>query len=264
MKQYLDFLRFILENGKQKIDRTKVGTISIFGYQMRFNLSNSFPLITTKKIHLKSVIYELLWFLKGSTNIKYLEEKGISIWNEWADKDGELGPVYGRQWRSWEGKDFIKIDQIKNLIENIKKNPNSRRHIVSAWNVSEIENMALPPCHCFFQFYVEENKISCQLYQRSADAFLGIPFNIASYSLLLSMVAQVCDLVPFEFIHTIGDAHIYNNHIDQVKLQLSRIPFDLPILILNKEKKNIDDFLYEDFQIENYKFHPSIKGEIAI
>jgi thymidylate synthase len=264
MKQYLDFLRFILENGKEKIDRTKVGTISIFGYQMRFNLSKTFPLITTKKIHLKSVIYELLWFLKGSTNIKYLEEKGVSIWNEWADKDGELGPVYGNQWRSWEGKNSIKIDQIKNLIENIKKNPNSRRHIVSAWNVSEIENMALPPCHCFFQFYVEENKISCQLYQRSADAFLGVPFNIASYSLLLSMVAQVCDLIPFEFIHTIGDAHIYNNHINQVKLQLSRIPFDLPILILNKEKKNIDDFLYEDFQIENYKFHPSIKGEIAI
>ena len=264
MKQYLNLLNHVLTNGVKKEDRTGTGTVSVFGYQMRFNLKDGFPLLTTKKLHTRSIMHELLWFLKGETNIKYLTENNVRIWNEWADKDGNLGPIYGYQWRSWPASNGKHIDQISQVIESIRNNPNSRRHIVSAWNVGEIENMALPPCHILFQFYVANGKLSCQLYQRSADIFLGVPFNIASYSLLLAMVAQVTGLEPGEFIHTLGDAHIYLNHIDQVKLQLTREPLTLPQLKLNKNVKNIFEFKYEDFSIENYEAHPHIKGEISV
>ncbi|MDI3526029.1 MAG: thymidylate synthase [Tenuifilum sp.] len=264
MVQYLELLDHILKNGVKKDDRTGVGTISVFGYQMRFDLQEGFPLLTTKKLHLKSIIHELLWFLKGDTNIKYLNENGVTIWDEWADENGELGPVYGYQWRSWPSANGKHIDQISQVIESLKNNPNSRRHIVSAWNVSEIENMALPPCHVLFQFYVANGKLSCQLYQRSADVFLGVPFNIASYALLTMMVAQVCGYEPGEFIHTLGDTHIYLNHIEQVKLQLTREPRKLPKMIINPEIKSIFDFQYSDFKLEGYDPHPHIKGEIAV
>ena len=264
MKQYIDLLDHVLSHGIKKSDRTGTGTISVFGHQMRFDLSNGFPLITTKKIHTKSIIYELLWFLQGGTNIKYLTDHGVTIWNEWADTDGNLGPVYGYQWRSWPTADGRHIDQITEVIESLKSKPDSRRHIVSAWNVGELARMALPPCHIFFQFYVAEGKLSCQMYQRSADIFLGVPFNIASYSLLLHMMAQVTGLQPGEFIHTLGDAHIYLNHVDQVILQLTREPRPLPTLKLHPEVKSIFDFKFEDFTIENYNPHPHIKGEISI
>jgi thymidylate synthase len=264
MQQYLTLLQHILENGVQKDDRTGTGTISTFGYQMRFNLQEGFPLVTTKKLHLRSIIYELLWFLKGETNIAYLKENGVSIWDEWANEAGELGPVYGKQWRSWEGADGKVVDQISDLIQQIKTNPDSRRLIVSAWNVAELPKMALMPCHAIFQFYVAEGKLSCQLYQRSADVFLGVPFNIASYALLTMMIAQVCDLQPGEFIHTFGDVHIYSNHLDQVHLQLSRKPYPLPAMKLNPEVKNIFDFRFEDFTLENYQFHPAIKAPVAV
>jgi thymidylate synthase len=264
MQQYLSLLQHILDNGVQKHDRTGTGTISTFGYQMRFDLQKGFPLVTTKKVHTKSIIHELLWFLKGETNIKYLKENGVSIWNEWADEHGELGPVYGKQWRSWEGKDGKVVDQITDLIKQIKSNPDSRRLIVSAWNVTELSHMALMPCHTIFQFYVANGKLSCQLYQRSADVFLGVPFNIASYALLTMMIAQVCDLELGEFIHTFGDVHIYNNHMEQVKLQLSRNPFPLPIMKLNPSVKNIFDFKFEDFTFENYQCHPAIKAPVAV
>jgi len=264
MKQYHQLLEHVLEHGVRKEDRTGTGTISVFGYQMRFNLNEGFPLLTTKKIHTKSVIYELLWFLKGETNIKYLTENGVSIWNEWADENGELGPVYGSQWRSWPASNGEKIDQIKNVVEQIKKNPNSRRLIVSAWNVAEVDKMKLPPCHTFFQFYVANNKLSCQLYQRSADIFLGVPFNIASYALLTMMIAQVCNLELGEFVHTLGDAHIYSNHLEQVNLQLSRDFKPLPRMKINLEKKDIFSFVFEDFKIENYEPHPAIKAPIAV
>jgi thymidylate synthase len=264
MRQYLDLLNHVLEHGDKKEDRTGTGTISIFGYQMRFDLSEKFPLLTTKKVHLKSVIHELLWFLKGSTNIGYLKENGVSIWDEWADENGDLGPVYGSQWRSWQTSDGRTIDQISNLIENIKNNPDSRRLIVSAWNVGEVDKMKLPPCHCFFQFYVANDKLSCQLYQRSADIFLGVPFNIASYALLTLMIAQVTNLVPGEFVHTLGDAHIYSNHIEQVKQQLSRDTKDLPIMKINPHIKDIFSFKYDDFEILNYDPHPLIKAPVAV
>jgi thymidylate synthase len=264
MKQYLDLLQQVLERGEDKSDRTGTGTRSIFGYQMRFNLQDGFPLVTTKKVHLKSIIHELLWFLSGDTSIKYLQQNGVRIWNEWADNNGNLGPVYGHQWRSWTAKNDKYIDQISQVLQSIKTNPDSRRHIVSAWNVGDIEDMALPPCHILFQFYVSNGKISLQLYQRSADIFLGVPFNIASYALLLMMVAQVTGLEPFEFIHTLGDAHIYSNHIDQAKLQLSRAPFPLPQMILNPEIDNIFNFTFNDFTLQNYNAHPHIKGEIAV
>jgi len=264
MKQYLDLLDYVKENGVKKTDRTGTGTISVFGYQMRFDLEQGFPVLTTKELHLKSIIHELLWFLKGDTNVRYLQEKGVRIWNAWADKNGDLGPIYGYQWRSWPASDGSKIDQISQVIESIKSNPDSRRHLVSAWNVGEIKNMALPPCHILFQFYVANGKLSCQLYQRSADIFLGVPFNIASYSLLLMMMAQVTGMKPGEFVHTFGDAHIYLNHIEQVKEQLSRKPYDLPVMKINRDKKNIFDFEYEDFELLNYKAHPHIKGEIAV
>ena len=264
MKQYLDLMKHVLENGTQKHDRTGTGTVSVFGYQMRFNLQKGFPLVTTKKVHLRSIIHELIWFLKGDTNIKYLKENGVSIWDEWADENGELGPVYGSQWRSWPKPDGGHIDQISGLINQIKNNPDSRRLIVSAWNVAEIENMALPPCHSFFQFYVADGKLSCQLYQRSADIFLGVPFNIASYALLTLMVAQVCDLKAGDFVHTLGDAHLYNNHIEQTRLQLSRDPRALPTMKLNPAIKNIFDYAFEDFTLENYDPHPHIKGAVAI
>lgn len=264
MKQYLELCKYVLENGVKKQDRTGTGTISTFGYQMRFDLEEGFPLVTTKKIHLKSVIYELLWFLKGDTNVKYLQDHGVRIWNEWADENGELGPIYGYQWRSWTGADGQTIDQISNVIEQIKTNPDSRRLIVSAWNVADLEKMALPPCHTLFQFYVAEGKLSCQLYQRSADLFLGVPFNIASYALLTMMIAQVCDLAPGEFIHTFGDVHIYSNHIDQVKLQLTREPRPLPTMKLNRKVQSIFDFQYEDFTLEGYDPHPHIKGEVSV
>jgi thymidylate synthase len=264
MKQYLELLNHVLENGTAKSDRTGTGTLSTFGYQMRFNLNDGFPVLTTKKLHLKSIIHELLWFLKGETNINYLLENGVKIWNEWADKNGNLGPVYGYQWRSWTADGGRHIDQIKQVVESIRKNPDSRRHIVSAWNVGDIDKMALPPCHIFFQFYVANGKLSLQLYQRSADIFLGVPFNIASYSILLMMMAQVTGLEPFEFIHTLGDAHIYSNHIEQVKIQLTREPYKLPSLTLNKEVKDIFSFRYEDFNLENYESHPHIKGDIAV
>ena len=273
MQQYLDLLQHILSTGVQKHDRTGTGTISTFGYQMRFDLQKGFPLVTTKKVHTKSIIHELLWFLKGETNIQYLKENGVSIWNEWASENGELGPVYGKQWRSWEGKNGKVVDQISDLIKQIKSNPDSRRLIVSAWNVTELSEMALMPCHTLFQFYVSPSgggssksrgRLSCQLYQRSADVFLGVPFNIASYALLTLMIAQVCDLEPGEFIHTFGDVHIYNNHIEQVKLQLSRTPFPLPTMKLNPSVKDIFDFKFEDFTLENYQSHPAIKAPVAV
>jgi len=264
MKQYHDLLRKVLETGTKKSDRTGTGTISIFGYQMRFDLVEGFPLLTTKKIHTKSIIHELLWFLKGETNIKYLKDNRVGIWDEWADANGNLGPVYGSQWRSWQTQDGRTIDQITNVIEQIKKNPDSRRLIVSAWNVADIDKMKLPPCHAFFQFYVLDGKLSCQLYQRSADIFLGVPFNIASYALLTMMVAQVCDLKMGEFIHTFGDVHIYSNHMEQVNLQLSRDFRPLPQMKINPSVKNIFDFKYEDFTIENYNPLPHIKGAVAV
>jgi thymidylate synthase len=264
MQQYLSLLQQILDNGTVKTDRTGTGTQSCFGYQMRFDLQKGFPLVTTKKVHLKSIIHELLWFLKGETNIAYLKENGVKIWDEWADANGELGPVYGKQWRSWEGKDGKVIDQISDLIEQIKKNPDSRRLIVSAWNVGELSEMALMPCHNMFQFYVADGKLSCQLYQRSADVFLGVPFNIASYALLTMMIAQVCDLEPGDFVHTFGDVHIYSNHKEQVNLQLSRKLFPLPTMKLNSAVKNIFDFKFEDFTLENYECHPAIKAPVAV
>lgn len=264
MKPYLDLLRHVMENGVEKKDRTGTGTRSIFGHQMRFDLAEGFPLVTTKKVHVKSIFQELLWFLRGDTNTAWLKERGVSIWDEWADENGDLGPVYGAQWRSWRGGDGQTIDQITNVIEQIKKNPDSRRLIVSAWNVGEIEKMALPPCHAFFQFYVAEGKLSCQLYQRSADLFLGVPFNIASYALLTHMIAEVCDLKVGDFIHTLGDAHIYSNHFDQVKLQLSRDLRPLPKLEMKRTVKSVFDFTYEDFLIVGYDPHPGIKAPVAI
>ncbi len=264
MKQYLDLLTDVMENGANKGDRTGTGTRSVFGRQVRFDLNKGFPALTTKKLHLKSVIYELLWFLRGDSNIKYLNDNGVSIWNEWADVNGELGPVYGVQWRSWPTPDGRHIDQISELIDMIKKNPNSRRLIVSAWNVAEINNMKLPPCHCLFQFYVADGKLSCQLYQRSCDLFLGVPFNIASYALLTMMIAQVCNLKLGEFVHTFGDLHIYNNHFEQVQKQLSREPKELPIMKINPEVKDIFSFKYEDFELNGYDPHPGIKAPIAI
>ena len=264
MKQYLDMLKRITTEGTQKGDRTGTGTISIFGNQMRFNLDDGFPLLTTKKLHLKSIIYELLWFLKGDTNVKYLQDNGVRIWNEWADKDGNLGPVYGYQWRSWPDHNGGHIDQISNVIEQIKHNPDSRRLIVSAWNVADIDTMKLPPCHCLFQFYVANGRLSLQLYQRSADTFLGVPFNIASYALLLMMIAQVTGLKPGEFIHTTGDTHLYLNHLEQVKLQLTREPRPLPKMIINPDVKDIFDFKYEDFTLEGYDAWPHIKGDVAV
>lgn len=264
MKQYHDLLNHILTNGTFKDDRTGTGTLSVFGYQMRFNLQDGFPLITTKKLHLKSIIHELLWFLKGDTNIQYLRENGVRIWDEWADEQGNLGPVYGYQWRSWPAANGKHVDQISQLVQHIKNNPNSRRHIVSAWNVGEIENMALPPCHAFFQFYVADGKLSCQLYQRSADTFLGVPFNIASYALLTLMMAQVCKLQPGDFVHTFGDVHLYTNHLEQAKLQLTREFRPLPTMKINPEVQSIFDFKYEDFTLENYNPHPHIKAEVAV
>jgi len=264
MKQYLELCKHVLDNGMTKTDRTGTGTISTFGYQMRFNLQEGFPLVTTKKVHLKSIIHELLWFLKGETNIRYLQENGVRIWNEWADENGELGPVYGHQWRSWQSIDGSTTDQISEVIEQIKTNPDSRRLIVSAWNVGELDKMALAPCHCFFQFYVNDGKLSCQLYQRSADIFLGVPFNIASYALLTMMIAQVCDLELGDFVHTFGDAHIYTNHLEQINLQLTREPKSLPKMKINPEIKNIFDFTFEDFTLEDYDSHPAIKGVVSV
>lgn len=264
MKQYLDLLQHIKDNGNFKADRTGTGTYSVFGYQMRFDLSEGFPVLTTKKLHLRSIIYELLWFLKGESNIQYLKDNKVSIWDEWADENGDLGPVYGKQWRKWECADGSVVDQISNLIHQIKKNPDSRRLIVSAWNVADIEKMKLPPCHVLFQFYVSNGEISCQLYQRSADVFLGVPFNIASYALLLMMIAQVCDLKPKHFIHTFGDVHIYSNHMEQVDLQLSRTPKTLPTMNINPNVKSIFDFTYEDFELINYNPDPHIKGVVAV
>jgi thymidylate synthase len=264
MQPYLKLLSDILETGTDKSDRTGTGTRSIFGYQMRFDLSQGFPLVTTKKLHLKSIIYELLWFIRGETNVRWLQERGVTIWDEWADENGDLGPVYGSQWRSWPAPDGRHIDQLQALIDQIKAKPDSRRHIVSAWNPAEVDNMALPPCHAMFQFYVANGKLSCQLYQRSADTFLGVPFNIASYALLTHMVAQVCDLEVGDFVHTLGDAHIYSNHFEQARLQLSREPRPLPKLIMNPERKRIEDFVYEDFAFEGYDPHPRIKAPIAV
>ncbi len=264
MQQYLGLLRHIIDNGVVKTDRTGTGTQSCFGYQLRFDLQKGFPLVTTKKVHLKSIIYELLWFLKGETNIAYLKDHGVKIWDEWADASGELGPVYGKQWRNWEGKDGKVVDQVTELIAQIKKNPDSRRLIISAWNVADLPDMALMPCHTLFQFYVADGKLSCQLYQRSADVFLGVPFNIASYALLTLMIAQVCKLQPGEFIHTFGDVHIYNNHMEQVKLQLDREPFPLPVMKLNPAIDNIFDFDYGDFTLEHYQSHPAIKAPVAV
>lgn len=273
MKQYLDLLRHVYENGVDKTDRTGTGTRSVFGYQMRFNLQEGFPLVTTKKLHLRSIIHELIWFLKGDTNIKYLKDNGVSIWDEWADEQGNLGPVYGAQWRSWPSPDGRHIDQITQVIEQLKKSPDSRRIIVSAWNVAEIEHMALPPCHAFFQFYVApaepdkrrpKARLSCQLYQRSADIFLGVPFNIASYALLTMMVAQVCDMEAGDFVHTLGDAHIYSNHFEQTELQLTREPKPLPTMKINPDVKDIFAFKFEDFELENYQFHPHIKAPVAV
>ncbi len=263
MKQYLNLLDHILTTGQKKEDRTGTGTVSVFGYQMRFDLSEGFPLLTTKKLHLKSIIHELLWFLSGVTNVRYLQENGVRIWNEWADEKGDLGPIYGYQWRSWPAPDGRHIDQISQVIESIKNNPDSRRHIVSAWNVGELENMALPPCHILFQFYVADGKLSCQLYQRSADVFLGVPFNIASYAILLKMMAQVTGLQEGEFVHTLGDAHIYLNHIEQAKTQLKREPFALPELIIQPHN-SIFDYTFDDFHLENYEAHPHIKGKISV
>ena len=264
MRQYLQLLDHILEAGAVKSDRTGTGTRSVFGYQMRFNLADGFPMITTKKIHFKSIAYELLWFLRGDTNIRFLRENGVRIWNEWADEDGELGPVYGSQWRSWAGADGAAVDQISEVVEQIKTNPASRRLIVSAWNVAEIPKMKLPPCHAFFQFYVADGQLSCQLYQRSADVFLGVPFNIASYALLTLMMAQVCELEPGEFVHTLGDAHLYENHLDQARLQLSREPYPLPALKLNPDVQSIFDFGYDDMNLLNYEAHPHIKASVAV
>lgn len=264
MKQYLDLMRRAYDDGVLKEDRTGTGIKSVFGHQMRFDLSEGFPMVTTKKLHLKSIVHELLWFLKGSGNIGYLKDNGVRIWNEWADENGDLGPVYGVQWRSWKGADGKTHDQIKDVIEQIKTNPNSRRLIVNAWNVGDLEYMALPPCHMFFQFYVAGGKLSCQLYQRSADIFLGVPFNIGSYALLTMMMAQVCGLEPGEFVHTLGDAHIYTNHIEQCELQMSRETYPLPTLKINPEVKNIDDFKFEDFELTGYEAHPHIKGIVAV
>ncbi len=264
MKQYHDLLRHILDKGAQKHDRTGTGTISVFGYQMRFDLQEGFPLVTTKKVHMKSIIHELLWFLKGETNIAYLRDHNVNIWNEWANEQGELGPVYGKQWRSWEGADGQVIDQVSWLINEIKKNPDSRRLIISAWNVADLPKMALLPCHSLFQFYVANGKLSCQLYQRSADVFLGVPFNIASYALLTMMIAQVCGLEPGDFVHSFGDVHIYNNHIEQVNLQLSREPYPLPRMKLNPDVKDIFSFRYEDFELQDYQCHPGIKAPVAV
>lgn len=264
MQIYLDLLRETLETGSSKNDRTGTGTRSLFGRQVRFNLQNGFPVLTTKKLHLRSIIYELLWFLRGDTNVRYLQENGVSIWDEWADKTGELGPVYGHQWRSWPALNGQTIDQLTTVIEQLRVNPNSRRLIVSSWNVAQIPDMALPPCHALFQFYVSEGRLSCQLYQRSADIFLGVPFNIASYSLLTLMIAQVCELNPGDFVHTFGDIHLYNNHIDQARLQLQRTPRPLPLMKLNPEIKSVFDFNYEDFTLSGYNPHPSIKAKVAI
>lgn len=264
MKQYHDLMRHVLAKGATKTDRTGTGTISVFGYQMRYDLQEGFPMMTTKKVHMKSILHELLWFLKGDTNIKYLKDNGVSIWDEWADENGNLGPVYGSQWRSWPAADGRHIDQITQVINQIKNNPDSRRMIVSAWNVGEIDKMKLPPCHAFFQFYVADGKLSCQLYQRSADIFLGVPFNIASYAILTMMVAQVCDLQPGEFIHTLGDAHLYSNHIEQANLQLSRDLRKLPTLKINPEVKDIFGFKFEDFTLEGYDPHPHIKAAVAV
>jgi thymidylate synthase len=264
MEQYLELLQHILDTGAAKTDRTGTGTTSCFGYQMRFDLKKGFPLVTTKKMHVKSIIYELLWFLRGDTNIRYLKEHGVSIWDEWADANGELGPVYGKQWRSWQGADGSTIDQIAQVVDQIRKTPDSRRLIVSAWNVADLPQMALMPCHALFQFYVADGRLSCQLYQRSADVFLGVPFNIASYALLTLMMAQVCDLAPGEFIHSFGDVHLYNNHVEQAKLQLGRQPYPLPVMKLNPAVKDIFSFHFEDFSLENYQFHPAIKGSVAV
>lgn len=264
MKQYHDLMRHVLENGTTKTDRTGTGTVSVFGYQMRFDLQEGFPLLTTKKLHLKSIIHELLWFLKGDTNIQYLKENGVRIWDEWADENGNLGPVYGSQWRSWPAADGRHIDQITQVVNQIKNNPDSRRMIVSAWNVGEIDKMKLPPCHAFFQFYVADGKLSCQLYQRSADIFLGVPFNIASYAILTMMMAQVCDLKPGDFVHTLGDAHLYSNHIEQTKLQLTRDFRPLPKMKINPDVKSIFEFKFEDFSLEGYDPHPHIKAEVAV
>ncbi|MFA9205464.1 MAG: thymidylate synthase [Burkholderiaceae bacterium] len=264
MQQYLNLLQHIIDNGAEKTDRTGTGTKSCFGYQMRFNLAEGFPMVTTKKLHLKSIIYELLWFLNGDTNIKYLNENGVRIWDEWADKNGDLGPVYGKQWRSWEAPNGVVIDQISELIEQIKKTPDSRRLIVSAWNVGDLSKMALMPCHNMFQFYVADGKLSCQLYQRSADVFLGVPFNIASYALLTMMVASVCNLEYGDFVHSFGDVHLYNNHLEQAQLQLSRKPFPIPTMKINKEVKDIFSFQFSDFTLENYESHPSIKAPVAV
>jgi thymidylate synthase len=264
MKQYLDLLQHILDHGVDKADRTGTGTRSVFGYQMRFDLADGFPCLTTKKLHLKSIIHELLWFVAGDTNIQYLKENGVRIWDEWADENGDLGPVYGYQWRRWPNHEGGEIDQIVDLIENIRNNPDSRRHIVSAWNPADVPNMALPPCHTMFQFYVADGRISCQLYQRSADVFLGVPFNIASYALLLMMVAQVCDLEPGEFVHTFGDVHLYSNHIEQAELQLTREPRPLPTMTLNPEVKSLFDFTFEDFTLSDYDPHPHIKATVAV
>lgn len=264
MIEYLELLDHVLQNGESKNDRTGTGTLSIFGYQMRFNLSRGFPLVTTKKLHIRSIVYELLWFLSGDTNIRYLNDNGVSIWNEWADDNGDLGPVYGKQWRSWSAPNNETIDQISNLLINIRENPDSRRHIISAWNVGDVENMALPPCHCLFQFYVSNNKLSCHLYQRSADVFLGVPFNIASYALLTHMIAHVSNLNVGDFVHTFGDAHIYTNHVEQVKLQLQRKPMNLPKIELNSSVNNLFDFQYEDIKIIDYQSHPHIKAKVAV
>ena len=264
MQQYLDLMRHVRDNGLRRTDRTGTGTISIFGYQMRFDLAEGFPVVTTKKLHLRSIIHELLWFLKGDTNIRYLKENGVSIWDEWADENGDLGPVYGSQWRSWPAPNGQKIDQISNVIEQIHTNPDSRRLIVSAWNPAEVDNMALPPCHSLFQFYVSDGKLSCQLYQRSADILLGVPFNIASYALLTLMIAQVCDLEAGDFIHTFGDAHLYLNHLEQVDLQLSREPYPLPTMTLNPDIRSVFDFTYDDITLNDYQSHPAIKAPIAV
>ncbi len=264
MKQYHDLLKHILKNGKKKSDRTGTGTLSVFGYQMRFDLTKGFPCLTTKKLHLRSIIHELLWFLKGESNIKYLKDNKVRIWDEWADEKGDLGPVYGVQWRKWKDKNGNSLDQIKNLIFDIKNNPHSRRHIVSAWNVGDLNNMALPPCHTMFQFYVNENKLSCQLYQRSADVFLGVPFNIASYALLTMMISHVCGLKYGDFVHTFGDVHLYLNHLDQAKLQLTRKPYDLPKMKINKKINDIFSFQYDDFELVDYKFHAHIKAEVSV
>jgi thymidylate synthase len=264
MRQYLDLLKLVLEQGVRKEDRTGTGTLSVFGYQMRFNLQDGFPLVTTKKVHLKSILYELLWFLEGETNVKYLRDHGVTIWDEWADEAGELGPIYGAQWRAWKSADGRVIDQISQVIEQIKENPSSRRLVVSAWNVGELEKMALSPCHTLFQFYVAQGELSCQLYQRSADVFLGVPFNIASYALLTMMIAQVCDLKPGEFVHTLGDAHLYLNHLEQAKLQLTRQPYPLPRMKINPQVHSIFDFEYGDFELSNYQSHPRIAAEISV